>query len=115
MRCVKCGQNNPATVTYCQKCGARLDHSPDEIRDAMLEKARGERARTREYYARQALYFSIIFFLIALTLVFMASGAPDDITSIPSAARGSRYIGLEYNVKDGLPVPKTLVPFKDRP
>lgn len=28
MRCLHCGMNNPATVTFCRKCGVRLVDSP---------------------------------------------------------------------------------------
>ena len=89
MRCIGCGHENPATVSYCQKCGQHMDLTAEEIRAALVEKAKAETARHTEWYARQSLIFAIVLFLIALTALVATGGAPEDRHFIPSASQGA--------------------------
>jgi uncharacterized membrane protein YvbJ len=113
MKCLKCSHQNPGTVGYCQKCGAKLDFTADEIQGALIEKKREEVADNTEFYARQAITFAGVLFLVAVTCFGLSLGSPDIAPpAIPSAANGSKYMELEY--KGDLEIPKLQVPLEVR-
>lgn len=97
MKCPGCGHQNPATVGYCQKCGGKMDLTADEIQAALVEKARGEIVRSTEFYARQAVVFSLVLLLLMITLFVLAGGAPEESYYIPSASSGSSYVEVKYS------------------
>ncbi|MBI2900168.1 MAG: hypothetical protein HYY17_08275 [Planctomycetes bacterium] len=103
MNCLSCGHGNPATVTYCQKCGGRLDLTADQITASLLDKAKGEQARSTEYYARQALFFGIVLFLIGIAVFLLAGRAPEEDWKIPAVSPAAKYLRYEYKVEKPLP------------
>ena len=113
MNCLRCKHANNATVTYCAKCGGKLDMTADEIADALIEKAQDEKATQTEFYAKQALFFSVIIFLIAITLVFLSGGALNDkdMYSVPSIVNGTKYTEVNYSIREKLDLQRGLVPF----
>jgi hypothetical protein len=113
MKCLKCSHQNAATVGYCQKCGAKMDFTADEIQGALIDKKREEVADSTEFYARQAITFAAVIFLVAITCFALSLGAPDTAPpAIPSAANGSKYVDVEY--KSDLEIPKFQVPLEVR-
>ena len=113
MNCLKCGHRNNATIAFCQKCGAKMDFTADEIAGALVEKKREEVADNTAFYARQALTFAVVVFLVALTCLVLSTGAPDTSPpAIPSAAQGSKYLEVDYKVDTDLP--KLPVPLEVR-
>jgi hypothetical protein len=111
MNCLRCQHNNPATILYCQKCGQKLDLTADEISGALMQKAQDERVKSTEFYAKQALFFSILIFVVALTLVILAGGAPSEVYAIPSATSGAKYVELGEKGKWEPPFERELCPF----
>lgn len=112
MNCLSCGHKNPATVGYCQKCGGRMDLTADEIQAALVEKAKGERQKDTEFWARQSLVFSLILVLITLTLLVLAGGAPEQSYYVPSASNGAGYVEVKYD--PNLSLPKLQLPVEPR-
>lgn len=113
MICLQCNHNNPATIGYCQKCGAKMDFTADQIQDALVQKAKGEVAANTEYYAKQALTFAVVIFLLTISLFIVAGGAPEDKYSIPSVSmevgqRGGKHVEVEFKLQPEMPV--QLVP-----
>lgn len=86
MNCLVCGLDNPATVTFCKKCGAKLDLTAEEIQAALVEKEKIEKKKMTEHYVHNTLLFSIALFLLALTCFFMTGGIPEKTYNVPSAA-----------------------------
>ena len=103
MNCLKCNYRNPGTVGFCQKCGARMDFTADEIAGSLVETAREETARNTEYYAKQALTFAAIIFLVAITLFVLSFGAPDESYYIPALSRGAEHVKVETKVDPQIP------------
>ncbi len=112
MICLQCRHNNLASVGYCQRCGAKLDFTADEIQDALVEKAASEVKQSTEFYARQALLFAAVLFLVALTALALAGGAPEESYYIPSASVGAKHLEVEF--KQEVEVPKLLIPLEVR-
>src|ERR1041384_1140477 len=103
MQCIKCSHKNPGTVAYCQRCGAKLDFTADEIAGSLIENRREEIAHNTEFYAKQALTFAAVLFLVALTCLVLSPAAPENApTAIPSASNGSKYIELETKMEGDL-------------
>ncbi len=113
MNCIRCKHNNSATVTYCAKCGGKLDLTADEIADALMEKAQDEKASQTEFYAKQSLYFAVIIFMIAITAVILSGGALTDQDSyaVPSIVNGTKYTEVNYSIREKLDLQRGLVPF----
>jgi|SRR5688572_24425136 len=109
MNCIQCQNANPATVQYCQRCGARLNLTADEIRDTLIERASLERQDKTSQNARQALVFGIILFVASLTLLIAAGSPPEGALHLPSASEGAKYTEFEYKYEPQ--VTKALVPF----
>jgi uncharacterized membrane protein YvbJ len=113
MQCLKCSHRNPASLAYCQKCGAKMDFTADEIQGALIEKKREEVAHNTEYYAKQALTFATILFLLAATFLVLSTGAPETSPpSVPSASNGSEYIKVDPKMDTEMP--KLQVPLEVR-
>ncbi len=112
MNCPSCGNKNPSTVAYCQRCGSRMDLTADEIREALVQKAKGEIVQSTEFYAKQSLMFAVILLLITLTLLVLASGAPEESHYIPSVSGSTKYLKVEYTVN--IDMPKLVVPLEPR-
>jgi len=113
MNCLKCNHRNPGTVAYCQRCGAKMDFTADEIQGSLMEKKREEVAHNTEFYAKQALTFAAILFLLAATCMVLSTGAPETPPpAIPSSSNGSKYIEVEPRVEAELP--KLQVPLEVR-
>lgn len=112
MNCLSCGHNNPATVTYCQRCGGKLDLTADEISASLFDKAKGEQQKSTSFYARQALIFAVLLFLLAITVFVVSGGAPEQAYHVPSTATGAKYLKYEVKVDrkisglDRVPVPE---------
>jgi uncharacterized membrane protein YvbJ len=93
MKCLLCGFENPATISYCKKCGKKVDLSHEEIKAALHEKAEQESAKNVEYQATQFVVLAAAFFLLMLTLKILASSMrPDEerLVFIPSVSVGDR-------------------------
>jgi len=104
MNCLKCSHKNPGTVGYCQRCGAKMDFTADEIQGALIDKKRGEVADNTEFYAKQALTFAAALFLLAVTCLVLSTGTPETAPpAIPSASNGSKYVEVEPKVEAELP------------
>src|SRR6185436_1163607 len=98
MNCLKCHYKNPGTMAYCQKCGARMDFTADEISGSLVETAREETARNTEYYAKQSLLFAAILFLLSVTLFVLSKGA--------------EHVKVEFKMEPD--VPKLSIPYEFR-
>lgn len=112
MNCLKCNYKNPGTIAYCQKCGARMDFTADEITGSLVEKAREETAANTEHYAKQSLTFAAIVFLFALTLFVLSLGAPEQSYYIPALSKGAEHVKVEFKMDPQ--VPKLSVPYEIR-
>lgn len=113
MHCLQCNHNNPATTGYCQKCGAKMDFTADQIQDALVQKAKGEVAANTEHYAKQALTFAVIIFLVGISFFFLMGGAPEDRYAIPSVSMdagqtGGKHVEVEFKIE--MEMPKLPVP-----
>ena len=108
MECLKCHHKNPGTIAYCQKCGARMDFTADEIAGSLVDSARKETAANTEFYAKQSLTFAAILFLLAVTLYVLSFGAPEQSYYIPALSRGAEHVKVEFKLDpqlQKLPVP----------
>jgi uncharacterized membrane protein YvbJ len=114
MNCLRCGHKNNATVAYCAKCGGKLDLTADEIAEALVQKAQDERASNTEFYARQALFFAVILFMLSITIFVLSLGAQTDSYAVPSIVDKTRYIEVQYNVMNRLDLPKGLIPYQEK-
>lgn len=112
MNCLRCNYRNTGTMAYCQKCGARMDFTADEIAGSLVETAREETAANTEFYAKQALTFASVIFLLALTLFVLSFGAPQDSYYIPALSKGSDHVKVEFKLDPQLP--KLSIPFEIR-
>ena len=113
MKCLKCSHQNAACVGYCQKCGAKMDFTADEIQGALFDKKAEEVKHNTEFYARQALTFAFALFMVSMTCLVLSLGTPETTPpAIPSASNGSKYV--EVDVKSDTEVPKMLVPLEVR-
>jgi len=110
MNCIQCQNPNPATVQFCQRCGARLNLTADEIRDTLIERASQERADKTAQNAKQMLVFGIITLIASLTLFFAAGSAPEGAVHLPSAAENANYGDFEYRFEPVME--KALVPYE---
>ncbi len=93
MKCLLCGFDNPATVSYCRSCGKKLDLTHEEIKQALEEKARLESSKNVEYQVNQFVVLAAAFFLLMLTLRIMAgSMSPDEehLIFVPSVSLGDK-------------------------
>lgn len=95
MNCLVCGLDNPATVTFCKKCGAKLDLTADEIQAALVEKQKVEKKKVAEYWVHNGLLLSAALFLLSITLFIMSGGMPQKTYNVPSAAREATYIEIQ--------------------
>ncbi len=111
MICLQCNHNNPATIGYCQRCGAKMDFTADQIEAALVEKKKGEVVASTEYYAKQALTFGAVLFLVAISLFFLAGGAPEDAYAVPAASLEGKHVEMEYVFETEMPL--QLVPLSD--
>lgn len=109
MNCIQCQNPNPATVQFCQRCGARLNLTSDEIRDTLIERASLERQDKTSQNARQALVFGIILFVASITLYIAAGKPPEGAVHLPSASESSSYGDFKYRYEPEME--KALVPF----
>jgi hypothetical protein len=99
MQCLKCNYKNPGTIAYCQKCGARMDFTADEIAGSLVETAREETAANTEYYAKQSLTFAAILFLLGVTLYVLSLGAPEQSYYIPALSKNAKHVKVEYKLE----------------
>jgi hypothetical protein len=112
MNCLKCNYKNPGTMAYCQKCGARMDFTADEIAGSLVETAREETALNTEHYAKQSVMFASILFLLTLTLFVLSFGAPDESYYIPALSKGAEHVKVEFKMEPD--VPKLSIPYEFR-
>ena len=112
MDCLQCNHKNPGTLVYCQRCGAKMDFTADEIRSAMVEKARGEVVEQTGFHAKRLLTLAVLLFLMSTTLLVLSGGAPEDAYYLPSVGNGARYVEVE--AKMDLQLPKLLIPLEAR-
>lgn len=89
-----------------------MDLTADEIREALVQKAKGEIVKNIEFYTRQTLTFAVVLFLIMVTLLVLASGAPGESYYIPSMSSSARYLTVSHSVS--VEVPKLVVPLEPR-
>jgi uncharacterized membrane protein YvbJ len=112
MNCLKCNYKNPGSSGYCQKCGARMDFTADEITGSLVEKAREETASNTEFYAKQFLTFASIVFLLVITLYVLSFGAPEESYYIPALSKGSEHVKVEFKLEPE--IQKLSLPFEIR-
>ena len=112
MLCMKCNYKKPGTIAYCQKCGARMDFTADEIAGSLVETAREETAQNTAHYAKHTLTFAAILFLVSLTLFVLSLGAPDESYYIPALSKGAEHVKVEFKMTPE--VKKLAVPFEIR-
>ncbi len=110
MRCIGCKHENPATVSYCQRCGTKLNLTADEIRDSILQNAQGERAATTEDNARKLLGFGVFLLVIAVSLYVAVGSVPKGRVYVPSAADGADYVKLQWKYETKMD--RALVPYQ---
>ena len=112
MNCLKCHYKNPGSSGYCQKCGARMDFTADEITGSLVEKAREETASNTEFYAKQFLMFASIIFILVMTLYVLSFGAPEESYYIPALSKGAEHVKVEYKLDPD--IQKLSLPFEIR-
>ena len=112
MNCPSCGNNNPSTVAYCQRCGSRMDLTADEISAALMEKAKGEIIKSTEFYARQSLFFAVVLLLITVLLLIVASGAPTESYYVPTMSGGVKYLQASHALEPNRQ--KLVIPLEPR-
>ena len=112
MNCMKCNYKNPGTIAYCQKCGAKMDFTADEIAGSLVETAREETAQNTEHYAKHTLTFAAVLFLLTLTLFILSFGAPDEAYYIPALSKGAEHVKVEFKMSPE--VKKLSVPIEIR-
>ena len=112
MNCLKCHYKNPGTMAYCQKCGARMDFTADEIAGSLVETAREETAVNTEFYAKQSLMFAVILFLLTLTLFVLSFGAPEESFYIPALSKGAAHVKVDFKMEPD--IPKLSIPYEIR-
>jgi hypothetical protein len=105
MNCLKCNHRNPGAVGYCQKCGAKMDFTADEIAEALAEKGRSEVVKETGFHAKRLLTFAVVLFLAAVTFLVLSGGPPEGAYYLPSAANGSKYIQVEVVIDAELSKP----------
>ena len=109
MNCLKCHYKNPGTMAYCQKCGARMDFTADEISGSLVVTACEETAANTEFYAKQSLTFGAILFLLAVTLYVLSFGPPEQSYYIPALSKGAEHVKVEFKMEPDLP--KLSIPY----
>jgi len=109
---MKCNYKNPGTIAYCQKCGAKMDFTADEIAGSLVETAREETAQNTEHYAKHTLTFAAVLFLLTLTLFILSFGAPDEAYYIPALSKGAEHVKVEFKMSPE--VKKLSVPIEIR-
>jgi uncharacterized membrane protein YvbJ len=112
MNCIKCHYKNHGTMAYCQKCGARMDFTADEIAGSLVETAREETAESTEFYAKQSLTFAAVIFLVSITLFVLSFGAPQESYYIPALSKGAEHVKVEFKLDPQLP--KLSIPLEIR-
>jgi hypothetical protein len=112
MQCLKCSHKNPGTLAYCQKCGARMDFTAEEITGSLVDKARQETAANTSFYARQSLTFAAILFLLSMTVFVLSLGAPERSYYIPALSKGAEHVKVEFKVDPQ--IKKLEVPYEIR-
>ena len=112
MNCLKCNYKNPGTIAYCQKCGAKMDFTADEIAGSLVETAREETALNTQHYAKQSLMFSAILFLISLTAFILSFGAPEESYYLPALSKGAEHVKVEFKMDPQ--IPKLSIPIEIR-
>lgn len=93
MKCLSCGHENPATLSYCKRCGKKLNLSHDEVQAALKDKATKQSAKNVEYQTRQVLVVAAVFFILMLTLKIVAAGMrPEDefLVFVPTVSLSDR-------------------------
>ena len=112
MNCLKCHYKNPGTMAYCQKCGAKMDFTADEIAGSLVETARGETAENTQHYAKQSMMFAAIVFLLTLTLFVLSFGAPEEAYYLPALSKGAEHVKIEFKMDPQ--IPKLSIPIEIR-
>ena len=112
MNCLKCNHKTPGTLQYCQRCGAKMDFTADEIRSALVDKARGEVVAQTGYHAKRLLVLAVVLFLTAITFLVLSGGAPEDAYYVPSIGNGAKYVEVEGKLDPQLP--RLSVPLEAR-
>ena len=112
MNCLKCNHKNPGTIAYCQKCGAKMDFTADEIAGSLVETAREETAQTTEHYAKHTLTLAAVLFLLSLTLFVLSLGAPEESYYIPALSKGAEHVKVEFKINPD--IKKLSIPFEIR-
>jgi hypothetical protein len=112
MNCLKCNSKNAGSVGYCQKCGAKLDFTADEIAGSLVASARAETARNTEFYVRRTLTLAAVVFLMAVTLWVLTLGEPRDPFAIPALSRGAEHVKVDFKLEPELP--KLSIPLEIR-
>src|SRR6185295_16592261 len=107
MNCLKCNYKNPGSIAYCQKCGARMDFTADEIAGSLVETA-----QNTEHYAKQSLTFAAILFLMAATAFVLSFGAPEEAYYMPALSKGAEHVKVEFKMSPD--IPKLSVPIEIR-
>ena len=103
MNCLKCHYKNPGTIAYCQKCGAKMDFTADEIAGSLVETAREETAANTEYYAKHTLTFGAVMFLLSMTIYVLSLGSPEESYHIPALSRGAKHVKVEFKIEPQIP------------
>lgn len=112
MNCLQCNHKNPGTLQYCQRCGAKMDFTADEIQSALVEKARSEVVEQTGFHAKRLLALAVVLFLTAATFLVLSGGAPEEAHYVPSIGNGAKYLEVEAKIDPQLP--KLSVPLEAR-
>ena len=112
MNCLKCRHKNPSAVGYCQRCGAKLDFTADEIQAALVSDAREAVVADTGFWARRALFLAVTVFLLALTAFVLSTGAPEGAYFVPASSQNARYLEVETRIDTELP--KALIPLEQK-
>lgn len=115
MKCLACEFKNPGTLAFCQKCGAPLDFSADEISDAMVAGEKEKRRTGTEHHSKNFLIAGVVLFLLSVTAWFLAGGAPQDVYLTPPASEQARFMTVSRHVEQvwGVRDVENLIPVVD--
>jgi hypothetical protein len=89
-----------------------MDFTADEIRSALVEKARGEVVEQTGYHAKRLLVLAVVLFLMSVTFWVLSGGAPEDAYYVPSIGNGAKYVEVEAKIDPQLP--RLSVPLEAR-
>lgn len=112
--CKKCGHDNAVNRLYCDNCGAELEHNLEDVRAAVDQEIKRDKARATSIGIRWFLGFSIVVLLVGFLFRRAYKDLPaNDIVpfiAAPMVELGEPPIYTTAEFGPGLPAPKLAPP-----